>query len=153
MSDSEQRTQESPVEQSSEPLNLVEIPPVKVTADPPKVKAGEPFKVTVRLADFVGAGDRVFLRIKFQRILSMGRQIVLSDIDFGYFDPNQFPSFLELRHPDITATSGPAMVKTDASQPAGSPPVSFPEDLLITVFVESAPDKKCSQTIRVSPPA
>ena len=149
--DSEHENQTSAAAPAGEILNLVEIPPVVVSAEPAKVRAGESFKINVILADFVGPGDRVFLRIRFQRILSIDRNIVLSDIDFGYFDPNQIPSFIEIRHPENSGRSGFARVKPDATQPAGVPAVNFPEDLLITVFVESAPDKKCSQTIRILP--
>ncbi|MFN2455790.1 MAG: hypothetical protein ABR577_16390 [Pyrinomonadaceae bacterium] len=137
--------------QSSEVLNNVEIPPVEVRIDPPKVKAGQSFKVKVTLADFVGPGDRVFLMIKFQRILFVDGQITLRSIDYGYLDPNNYPAIIDIRHPENSGESSLARVKPDASQPAGYPPVSFPEDLLITVYIEYAPHRHCSEAIRISP--
>jgi hypothetical protein len=103
------------------------------------------------LADFVGAGDRVVLVINCKRILRLDEEVQLHPIVVGYFDPLNSPGVIILNHPDIEKESHPIRVKADATQPNGYLPVSFPEELLVTVSVSGALEKFSSQVIRINP--
>src|SRR5262249_6787141 len=133
-------------------LNNVAIPPTKVEVIPSRVKAGDTFKVKVTLSEYVGPGDRVFLRIRYRRLLHLNGTFQLVPIDYGYIDPNNYPSIIVIEHPQNAGESTNARVLPNASQPSSSPPVRLPEDILVTVYVEMAPEMHCSQVVRVSPP-
>ncbi|HEV8072211.1 MAG TPA: hypothetical protein VGP76_31125 [Planctomycetaceae bacterium] len=139
------------MEKRTESRSNVAIPPSQVEITPPRVKAGDTFNVKVTLSDYVGPGDSVFLRIAYRRLLVVNGTFQLFSIDYGYIDPNNYPTIIEIEHPDNAGESTTARVLPNASQPGNYPAVNLPEDVLVTVYVEMAPEMQCSQVVRVSP--
>lgn len=127
---------------------------IRLTPIPNEPDAGTKFLVVVELDREVPMeGQAAVVAFEKQRIVAdSGGFPITRPTGERYFQAGFEPQPVEIMAGSRFGISSPIMVLKGAEEPAGDPPIHFPESLLLTAFIGNLQERFCSQVIRIQGP-